>query len=208
MTRLMQAAAILFCFAAQASAASIWARANCSSRGMYADDTARAIGDNLTILISETTRATNATNRTLEKKASRSANVSGTAEPGNIFGNLWRRILQLPTIDIATDAETKFDGKADYDTNRLLSDRVTVTVHDILPNGNLVVVGRRERVVDRDKHVVEVSGIVRPSDVSFANTVSSDMIADFQINVKLMGQEREFTNPGWLSRVLNFLSPW
>ncbi len=187
-------------------AGSIWAKAH-QRRAIYADDTARAIGDNLTIVIQENSRVANATNRTLEKNASRSVSASGNAEGGNLFNWLFRK-LKLPTIEAQSDAETKFEGEAEYDTSRLLSDRVTVSVHDILPNGNMVVVGRRERMVDGDRHIVEVSGIVRPSDVSYENTVPSDMIANFQINIRVTGQESQFTNPGWLSRVLNFLSPW
>ena len=82
-----------------------------------------------------------------------------------------------------------------------------MTVEDVLPNGNLVVIGMRERVVDGDGQTVQTSGIVRPSDIAFDNTVSSKKVADFKMVYKSRGQDSLFTRPGWLARILNALNP-
>ncbi len=186
---------------------SIWARANGKTRSVYCDDTARGVGDNLTIVINETSKIDNTSKRSMEKKDERTASMSGSAK-GNDVTPMWLdRTFNLPTVDAKSASDTKFDGKADYNASRSLVDQITVTVEDVLPNGNLVVIGKRERTVAGDKQIIQASGIVRPSDIAFDNTIASDKIANFQIAVKNKGQESEFTNPGWLARILNFFNP-
>ncbi len=186
---------------------SIWARANGRTRSVYCDDTARGLGDNLTIVINEISKIDNTSKRSMEKQDQRTATMSGSVK-GNDVTPMWlNKTFNIPTVNASSNSDTKFDGKADYNASRSLTDQITVTVQDVLPNGNLVVIGKREREIAGDKQIIQASGIVRPSDIAFDNTISSDKIANFQIAVKNKGQESEFTNPGWLARILNFFNP-
>ena len=83
-----------------------------------------------------------------------------------------------------------------------------MTVIDVLPNGNLVVVGSRSREVGKEAQIVEASGVVRPSDLTFANAVSSEKIADFRLVLRHKGQENAFTRPGWLEWLMNTANPF
>jgi flagellar L-ring protein precursor FlgH len=193
--------------ASAARADSLWNKAGANTRTLYADDTARAVGDNLTIVINEQTKIGNQTERKLEKTSSRSVSSSGSASTGNPLNPTLNRMLSSLGLQAAGAADNKFDGKANYDDTRSLVDSITVTVQDVLPNGNLVVVGKRERDVAGDKQVIAVSGVVRPSDITFTNSIPSEKVANFQINLKTIGQESHTTNPGWLARILNFINP-
>lgn len=215
----MKASARFLCLAAalaitvRADAGSIWARANTGTLRprTYEDDVARRVGDVLTIIINERSVIDHETKRDMEKKSDRSIKASGTVNLEEIphwWGGRSTSGLKLPTIDASSQASTKFEGEADYESERTVTDRITVTVHDVLPNGNLVVLGSRRRNVDGDVHLVCVSGVVRPSDITFANTVSSEQVADFHMVTVVKGPENRFTHPGWLGRILNLLSPW
>jgi flagellar L-ring protein precursor FlgH len=199
---------LVFVFAAGSQAGSIWNKAGGTVRTLYADDTARAVGDNLTIVINEKTKIGNQTDRKMEKNSSGSVSGSGSAESTNPSNKTLNKILGVLGLQAKGEAKSAFDGKANYDDTRSLVDQITVTVQDVLPNGNLVVVGRRERDVAGDKQIISVSGVVRPSDITFANSIPSEKVANFQIAVKTKGQEKETTNPGWLARVLNFVNPF
>jgi flagellar L-ring protein precursor FlgH len=83
-----------------------------------------------------------------------------------------------------------------------------VVVVDILPNGNLVVIGTRDRNIAGDVQKIEVTGIVRPSDISFDNTVKSAQVANFQIVTKNGGVAAPYTRTGWLGRAFDILWPW
>ena len=71
-----------------------------------------------------------------------------------------------------------------------------------------MVLGTRERNMHGDLEVIEISGIVRPSDINYSNIVSSGKIADFRVVYRHKGQENDVTNPGWLAHLLNIASPY
>ncbi|HDY64695.1 MAG TPA: flagellar basal body L-ring protein FlgH [Phycisphaerae bacterium] len=205
--------AIMMFGVSPADAGSIWAKAGYRTRALYTDDTAREVGDVLTIIISEHSIVENETKRILKKKSSRDFSASGTFPVDDVpllrrLNWLAGRLLNLPDTEFEMDAENKFDGKADFDSDRKIVDQITVIVIDVLPNGNLLVVGSRSRGVSNDTQTVEISGIVRPSDITFANTVKSNQVADFRIVLRHKGQENRFTNPGWLEWLMNNVNPF
>jgi len=187
---------------------SIWAKSKKHSAALLTDDVARNVGDALTIVIEEHSKIENDTQRKMEKSDSRSAKVNGGFDLLRGLDQATGKLFGLHKMDFSSEADTKFDGKAELDSDRKVEDRITVTVQDVLPNGNLVVLGSRTRTVAGDSQIVQVSGIVRPSDVTQNNTVSSKQVAEFHIVYKSGGQENQFTNPGWLARILNFLNPF
>jgi flagellar L-ring protein precursor FlgH len=193
----------------QLPAGSIWAKAEGRRKMLYADDTARQVGDPITIIIEEESKIENETSRTMGKSSSRSAELSGNFDLINSIDKLTGKLFSLrsPDLNFSSEAEAEFAGDAAYDTDRSMDDRMTAIVQDILPNGQLVVIGRRERNVEGDTQVIQVSGIVRPSDITFANTISSMQMAEFHIVYRTRGRENRFTKPGWLGRFLNLINP-
>jgi len=204
----MLAAFLAMAVVQSAPGGSIWAKAG-GIRPLHADDTAREVGDVLTIVINERSVVENETNRNLSKKSSRKIEMAGNADLKDLVSLVrGEKAFRFPTISMDSGAETKFDGKTAFDTDRSVVDQITVAVEDVLPNGNLVVLGTRHREVGQDKQTIQVSGIVRPSDITFSNTVSSSRLADFRLVLKIEGQERQFTMPGWFNRLLNWLNPF
>lgn len=187
---------------------SIWARSLHAPRALYSDDTARRAGDTLTVVIDERSVIDNQTDRSMDKSSSRKGTIKSNLDLLDAMNDATGKLFSLTDLDLDMKAETKFKGNADYGSDRKVKDQITVTVSDVLPNGNLVVVGSRDRYIAGDRQIVQISGIVRPSDITFSNTVQSDLVSDFKIVVKTVGQENRFTNPGWADRILNFLNPF
>ncbi|MBS3734232.1 MAG: flagellar basal body L-ring protein FlgH [Phycisphaerae bacterium] len=194
--------------AGPALAGSIWARGSRRTQTIYADDTARNVGDILTVVIDEKTTIENETSRELDKSEARSAEMSGTFDPANLVAEVGRYIFDFPKLDFSSEAGSEFEGSADFDTDRSMTDKISVVVEDVLPNRNLVVLGTRTRTIGGDTQIIQASGIVRPSDIDISNEVDSERVADFHIVFKSGGQEEDFVNPGWLSRMANALSPY
>jgi len=200
--------------AAGARADSIWAKAKGRTGRLiiriYEDDKAFRVGDVLTIIINEHSIIENETSREVDKTSNRTATMNGTInlrDVGSWYGNR-NSNFRLPDVAATSSGTSDFAGNADYETDRLITDRISVVVRDVLPNGNLVVIGTRHRNVDGDNQIIEIGGVVRPSDITFANTVTSNQVADFRMVVKVKGPEQRWTKPGWLGRILNWLSPW
>lgn len=198
----------VMCVASCSQAGSIWAKRDKNMKDLYADDKARHIGDILTILITEDSTVDNKIKRNLKKDTERSVTFDGDID---LKHPRLEKILPeplLPSFNTTAKSDNKLDGKSDYKDERSFIDSITVTVIDIMPNKNLVVMGTRERNIAKDKQIVEISGIVRPSDISFSNTVESRFIADFKIVSKTDGISESFLKPGWLGRFFNWIQPF
>jgi flagellar L-ring protein FlgH len=191
-------------------AGSIWARAHRGTRNPYQDDKARAVGDVLTIIINEKSSIETESSRTMDKSDKRGTKITGGAKFDLLRGidAVTGKLFNLPELDIDIDSSSEFDGSSEVTTDRSFVDQMTVLVEDVLPNGNLIVLGKRTREVDGEKEVIQISGVVRPSDVNYSNDIASSRVANFHIVYQHTGRENRYTRPGWLGQVLSFISPF
>jgi len=182
-------------------AGSIWAKRDKNMKDLYADDVARQIGDVLTIKVAEDSKVDNKAKRDLMKETDKSATFDGRLGIDHILPS-------IPGFTMDAESSNELKSKADYKDERKFLDSITVVVMDILPNRNLVVMGTRHRNIAGDIQTIEVSGIVRPSDIAFDNTVKSEQVADFRIVTKNAGIAAPYTRPGWLGRIFDIVWPF
>jgi flagellar L-ring protein precursor FlgH len=191
-------------FTPLARADSIWERRDTRSAYLFVDSRARRVGDVLTIVVREITDIDNREKRALDKSNETSGNFLMN---GKTTGNVSSKSTAAE-FNASGGSSRSFDGKAEFSSQRELVDRITVTVMDVLPNGNLVIEGSRRRIVAGDERVLRLSGVVRPIDIGPGNVVESQFIANFQVAVEGKGVETKFTNQGWLSKIANHIWPW
>jgi flagellar L-ring protein precursor FlgH len=182
-------------------AGSIWAKRDLNSKMLYSDDVARRIGDILTIVIVEDSKTDNKAKRDLKKETDRSSDFDGELGIDHILPS-------IPGFTMQAASSQELKSKADFKDERSFEDRVSVVVIDMLPNGNLVVIGTRDRNIGGDVQTIEVSGIVRPNDIAFNNSVRSEQVANFRIVSRNTGVSEPYTRPGWLGRIFDVLWPW
>jgi len=167
-----------------------------NSLSMFQDPKPYRIGDIITIKLQEST------------SASKSAGTNSTKEDSltlatpTIFGvNPTYKGNDILAMDIAPERE--FSGEADSSQSNSLTGEITVTVVDILPNGNLVVQGEKWFTLNQGKEYIRIAGVVRPLDVLPNNTLSSSKLADAQIVYSGEGFLADANNQGWLGQFLN-----
>jgi flagellar L-ring protein precursor FlgH len=185
---------------------SIWAKRNKDARSPYTDDVAHHIGDVLTIKVSEGSKIDNKAKRDLQKETGQTSDFDGKLGitlPGTSTG-----LSSMPGFTMDAKSSNDLKSKADFKDERKYLDSVTVVVIDILPNRNLVVQGVRDRDIAGDIQTIEVSGVVRPSDIAFDNTVKSEQVANFSLVMKNKGVSAPYQRPGWLGRIFNVLWPF
>lgn len=183
-------------------AASIWAKRAQTSKALYADDKANQIGDLLTIIINEDHKVDNKVKRDLSRASTMELGI------GEKDISVEHVLPTVPEVNIDLQSSKSLQGKSDYKDERSIEDSITVVVVDIHPNGNLVVIGTRSRDVNADKQIIQVSGIVRPSDIAFTNTVRSERVANFQLVAISEGVSESYNNPGWLGKVFDKIWPF
>jgi len=210
-TRLIGITAALVVMAAPtaARADSLWAASPNRTRSLFADDTAHDVGDVLTIAIREESTVDNETNRELERKSTRTATMNGNADLKDLVSAVrGETAFRFPTISYNQDGSTKFKGDVSLEDDRKVTDQITVLVEDVLPNGNLVVLGTRHRDIAGEVQTVQVSGVVRPIDITYDNTVTSARVADFRLVMKVAGDDSRVARPGWWDWIWNVISPF
>lgn len=171
---------------------------------LYEDLKAGRVNDLLTILITETTSAT--------KKAVTNANRDSTADNNitNLFGMKVDNTPVLNDLSKGISGQGKSDFKGSGDTSRegTLSATITAKVVEVLPNSNMVVESRKEVVVNNEKEIIVLRGIVRPQDISANNTVYSQYVADAQIYLVGDGVLDDKQAQGWLVRLMDKVWPF
>jgi flagellar L-ring protein precursor FlgH len=165
---------------------------------LFEDHTARRVGDILTVnLLERTNSIKRAQNRDIK-----SDNISASLP--TLFG--------LGALLLGGDMKTKmlsekeFEGQGDVLQNNQLSGLISVTVVELLPNGNLKIRGEKRVTLNQGDEFIRLSGIVRPIDIKPTNIIDSEKIADATFMYTGEGSMNDANTHGWLSRVFN--SPW
>ena len=175
---------------------------------LFEDIRARRIGDILTVVLSEKTDATKtaATNTSKDTDIEvDSPVIFGQSPSFNVprpFGPSMRGL----NLSAGVESEQSFAGAGDSSQRNSLTGNITVTVAQVLPNGNLMVRGQKRLTINQGDEYVQISGMVRPADIRPDNTVLSTQVADARIAYIGDGALADANAQGWLGRFFN--SKW
>jgi flagellar L-ring protein precursor FlgH len=152
---------------------------------LIAEKTAYRKGDILTVVISETQLVSNNESSDLARATNLNYNINVWDIDPDAFN-------PLPAID--ADSSDNFNGSAKYEKSGAFAARLAAVVVDTLPNGNLVVSGRREIRIDNETKLIEFTGIVRRLDIQADNTVQSELVANAEVVYRGSGPMTRTTN--------------
>ena len=107
------------------------------------------------------------------------------------------------TPTLSSSNSNDFSGKAKADQSNSLKGQISVSVVKVYSNGNLQVQGEKWLMLNNGNEYVRVSGLIRPSDISSDNTVSSQRIANARIQYGGTGDFADTQERGFLSRLFN-----
>ncbi|WP_153109233.1 flagellar basal body L-ring protein FlgH [Propionivibrio limicola] len=169
------------------------------SRTLFEDRRARYVGDTMTILISERTSASTESDTNVSRSSSISASVPTISGlPGK----------SLQGLALSGQSSNSLAGGGDSAANNVFTGNITVTVIEVLPNGNLLVSGEKQVSVGHGTEYIRLSGVVDPYFISTANTISSANVADARIEYKASGAISEAQAMAWLSRFFMSILPF
>jgi flagellar L-ring protein precursor FlgH len=175
------------------------------SRSMVSDKRAYAVGDILHILVQENTSASKNNNTKTSKKSDLDAKLmSFFYSPG--ASSLLTKKGQMPALKFGSSSS--FDGGGKIDNSERIAARIAVVVVDTLPNGNLVVEGRRQTVIAGETQDIVLRGLVRPADINPNNTVYSYNVAEATIRLVSKGAVSDSQRKGWFHRLWDKVTPF
>jgi len=176
-----------------------------SSTGLSDDLKARRVGDTLTVVVSEQTSAS--------KEASTGTGRSGSVAAGipNLLG-METKLAGLNGMDLtkllSASTDTAYSGTGSTTRKDNLTATMTARVIDVLSNGNLLIEGRRNVMVNHEDQTIILEGTVRPRDITPDNAINSSLIADARITYSGNGVISDRQRPGWLMNIIDTIWPF
>jgi flagellar L-ring protein FlgH len=169
-----------------------------AGRPLFEDQRPRNIGDILTIVVQENINAT--------KSSGAGANRSSTTQFSTTSASFLAGLLGKANLN-TTGADT-FSGTGGANASNTFNGVITVTVTNVLSNGNLVVSGEKQMLINQGNEFVRFSGVVNPNTISALNAVYSTQVADAKIEYSAKGYIDEAETMGWLQRFFLNVAPW
>ena len=177
---------------------------------LISEEVARfAVGDIITVLVQEKVTAVTSANTNTKKEADVSSQAGANDNEFLVANKPGMNILnkeELPNWDLETENETKNTGSTQRRSE--LSTTISCFVKKVLPNGNVMIEGERQMTVNREDSTIVVSGVIRPKDVTPANTITSDKVAGAQVLLKGKGPLWNNQRRGLITRFLDWFSPF
>lgn len=167
---------------------------------LFEDRRPRNVGDILTILVRENLNAS----KNSGSNASRTGNTSLSFDAvpralGGLFG---------ASQNAAMEGANGMQASGGSSAANTFNGTITVTVIEVLPNGNLVVSGEKQMAINQGAEFIRFSGVVNPRTVAGDNSVLSTQVADARIEYTAKGYIDEAQNMGWLQRFFLNVSPF
>jgi flagellar L-ring protein precursor FlgH len=177
-----------------AAADSIW---NKESASPYSTEKAYKVGDIINILILESTSAQN--------KAGTNTDVRD--DLGAKFTHTIQRLAPVigTNNQAAGQVNNQYKGSGATTRSSNVQARISAWVTEVMPNGNLKIQGSHKVEINDEIQEIAITGMVRPKDISGANTIYSYQVANAELAVKGTGVVAEGESPGWITRILNWL---
>lgn len=166
---------------------------------LFEDPRPRNVGDVLTVLVAENINATKTSGTNTSRTAS--ADFTPKTTPGLLAG-------LIAHAGAAVTGDNAFKATGGANAQNTFNGTITVTVTDVLGNGNLVVSGEKQMLINQGKEFIRFSGVVNPRTISGANTVASTTVADARIEYSARGYIDEAEHMGWLQRVYQNIAPF
>jgi flagellar L-ring protein FlgH len=205
-SRLLAAAALAAVLAPVARCDSLWPSSSSGAHAsMFADHKAQAVGDILTIVVNENAVAQSTQTKTSNRDSSINDTVAQFIYPPALSG-LGTHMGALPSTQIAGKAA--YSGGGAINNSQSLTATAAVVVTDVLPNGNLVIEGRRVVTFSGETQYVALHGLIRPYDINPDNTVLSQNIANARVEFSSSGQLTDAQKRGWFTKLYEILRPF
>src|SRR6195256_2547964 len=177
------------------------------SRSFFRDPRAQKMGDLLTVEIDIGDKAKIANTTTRTTTASEKANTANLLGlESRLKGILPDKVDPTNLVNLGSDSNNTGTGTVDRSESITLT--VAAVVTQVLPNGNLVIQGQQEVRVNNEVRELQVSGVVRPEDISNANTILHTQIAEARISYGGRGQITDVQQPRYGQQFFDIIWPF
>ena len=166
-----------------------------STFSLFSDNKANLKGDAITIIVLESTSASNNATTTTGRKSDLSLGLS--ANVNNTTGG--------SSTALGLQTGNDFNGQGSTQTTGNIQTKISASVDSVLSNGNMLISGNKKIIINGEEQVIHIKGVVRPSDIMADNSVLSYNISDAEISFDGNGIIQNAQKPGWLTKFFHWL---
>ncbi|MFO7445042.1 MAG: flagellar basal body L-ring protein FlgH [Ignavibacteriaceae bacterium] len=165
-----------------------------SYSSLFSDLKANRIGDAVTIIVVESSQASNNAETSAGKRSDLGLNVSGKLDK-----------TALPDIDMNMGTNNDFNGSGSTKASGMIRTKISATIDSVFQNGNMLLRGKKKISINGEEQTIAIRGIIRTSDIMSDNSVYSYNISEAEIVIEGSGLIDNAQSPGWLTKFFHWL---
>ncbi|MBA1433555.1 MAG: flagellar basal body L-ring protein FlgH [Epsilonproteobacteria bacterium] len=178
---------------------------------LFSDHKAMHVNDIVTVVISENAKSSNTGTKQLSE--SDSSNLGGGifSSAGAANGNVQSGISKIngySDIGFSAKSDSAYKGQGSATKDASFTTTISARIVKVLQNGNYFISGKREILVDDQKQIIQITGVIRPYDIDQYNKISSTQVSDAKILYKTEGDMDRATKQGWGTKLIQAVWPF
>jgi len=175
---------------------------------LFSDKKAMNVNDLVTVVIQENTSQSTQASKTTNRN--NNSNLGGASLRGGsgILASAIDKVNAYSNIGLQSTSTSNFTGSGNQSRNESFTTTISTRVIKILSNGNYFIEGSRELLINGEKQIIQLSGVIRPYDIGQDNTIDSKFIADAKILYKTEGEVDKSTRKPWGSKFMESIWPF
>ncbi len=178
---------------------------------LFSDHKAMHVNDIVRVVISETAKSSNSGAKQLTKDSKTSLGggvFAGGAASGTATQKYANKLSAITDVGFNSTSSNSFSGQGSATKDASFATTVSARIVKVLQNGNYFITGKREILVDDQKQIIQISGVIRPYDIDQYNKIDSVQMSDAKILYKTEGDVERATNQGWGTKIIEAIWPF
>lgn len=180
-------------------------------RPMFADRRAMRVNDILLVKVNEVSSASFSTQKSYNGSQEGTLNAPNVNYTGN-NEEINRNITDFNNASAfnmnLASGDSTFSGGGSQNRNENVNFEISARVIKVLNNGNYYIEGTKQVMVDGEKKVILLSGVIRPYDIASNNSIESKFISELKLNYTSEGDISNKRHKKWGSAELEQAWPY
>ncbi len=178
---------------------------------LFSDHKAMHVNDIVTVVISETAQSSNVGAKALSESDVNALGggvfSSAGAANGTVQGSI-SGINGYTDVGFNSNTTSNYSGQGSATKDASFTTTVSARVVKILSNGNYFISGKREILIDEQKQLIQISGVIRPYDIDQNNNINSSQMSEAKIYYKTEGDVDRANKQGWGTKAIQAVWPF
>ena len=175
---------------------------------LFADRKAMNVNDIVTVVISERANQSSSGKHDTSKNSAISLGGGLFSAGSAPLSTLATQLNKAGDIGFSAGNKNEFTGAGSSVRAEAFTTTISARIIKVLENGNYFIEGSRELLINGEKQIMQLSGVIRPYDISNANEIDSRYIADAKILYKTEGDVDRATRKPWGTKLMEAIWPF